>query len=279
MVPPGVDRTPPASAAPSAHPGRNRSVKLSANEDDVEAVTVQHTFRGRPRQATPPESLPGAGAPVVLVAGHLLFGQCMAEALVGAGFTVTLGLFHEEAAALRAVEEHDRPLVVLDLDTAEGADVARLVGALRLLGGRVVVLTSPATQLVAAECVAAGAESAVDKRAPIAPLVRTLLEVARPAERGRRAPGEAVVGELLRVREEERRRLRPFETLTAAEKDVLAALLDGLKTAEIADLRVVSTETVRSQVKAILSKLGVGSQLGAVALARSAGWTPTRPTR
>ena len=46
-----------------------------------------------------------------------------------------------------------------------------------------------------------------------------------------------------------------------------------MSAAEIAEQRVVSLATVRSQIRAILRKLEVTSQLAAVAMAHRAGWT------
>jgi DNA-binding NarL/FixJ family response regulator len=57
-----------------------------------------------------------------------------------------------------------------------------------------------------------------------------------------------------------------LETLTAREREVLRGLHSGLTVREIADLDEVTQSTVRSQVKAILHKLDVGSQLAAVAM-------------
>lgn len=55
------------------------------------------------------------------------------------------------------------------------------------------------------------------------------------------------------------------ETLTPREREVLVLLYEGATIAEITELLKVSTSTVRSQVKAIRQKLGVTSQLAAVA--------------
>ena len=49
--------------------------------------------------------------------------------------------------------------------------------------------------------------------------------------------------------------------------------MEGHCAEEIANAAFVSISTVRSQIKAILQKLGVNSQLAAVALARRAGWS------
>lgn len=54
-------------------------------------------------------------------------------------------------------------------------------------------------------------------------------------------------------------------TLTRRERQVLDMLYAGDSVAHIAHLLEVSPATVRSQVKAVLRKLGVGSQLAAVA--------------
>jgi DNA-binding NarL/FixJ family response regulator len=64
-------------------------------------------------------------------------------------------------------------------------------------------------------------------------------------------------------------------TLTARERDVLSCLADGLGRIEVAARLQVSTNTVRTHVQSILSKLGVGSSVAAVALARKAGLSAT----
>jgi two-component system, NarL family, nitrate/nitrite response regulator NarL len=64
-----------------------------------------------------------------------------------------------------------------------------------------------------------------------------------------------------------------IERLSAQESAVLRDLMGGRTVHEIAAARVVSDATVRTQVKAVLAKLEVSSQLSAVALAHLAGWT------
>jgi DNA-binding NarL/FixJ family response regulator len=58
-----------------------------------------------------------------------------------------------------------------------------------------------------------------------------------------------------------------FEALTQREALVLAALTDGLNAEEIARAHFVALTTVRSQIRSVLQKLGVRSQLAAVAVA------------
>jgi len=63
-----------------------------------------------------------------------------------------------------------------------------------------------------------------------------------------------------------------FERLSPRERQVLMALMEGQTASEISREAYVSMPTVRSQIRSILSKLGVTSQLGAVVLAYRSGW-------
>jgi hypothetical protein len=54
--------------------------------------------------------------------------------------------------------------------------------------------------------------------------------------------------------------------------------MEGHCAEEIATSSFVSISTVRSQIKSILQKLGVNSQLAAVALARRVDWSLDCPT-
>ena len=51
-------------------------------------------------------------------------------------------------------------------------------------------------------------------------------------------------------------------------------LVDGVRADDIAEAAFVSLSTVRSQIRSVLAKLGVGSQLAAVSLAIKAEWAP-----
>jgi DNA-binding NarL/FixJ family response regulator len=57
--------------------------------------------------------------------------------------------------------------------------------------------------------------------------------------------------------------------LTASERRVLFYLTEGWAAQDIADELVVSLTTVRSHIRSVLRKLGVKSQLAAVAIANS----------
>ena len=71
-----------------------------------------------------------------------------------------------------------------------------------------------------------------------------------------------------------------YSLLTNREQGTLQALGEGHSVHEIADDWVVSEATVRTHVRGVLVKLGVVSQLAAVAAARRNGWlTPLAERR
>ena len=76
--------------------------------------------------------------------------------------------------------------------------------------------------------------------------------------------------------EEDELRAR-LQQLTSRENEILGLLMEGNTVSEIARLNVVSEATVRTQVRSILTKLEVSSQLAAVGVAHRAGW-PRQPT-
>jgi DNA-binding CsgD family transcriptional regulator len=51
-------------------------------------------------------------------------------------------------------------------------------------------------------------------------------------------------------------------------------MMEGKSAHEMAVSELISISTVRAHIQAILAKLGVDSQLEAVALARERGWPP-----
>lgn len=76
---------------------------------------------------------------------------------------------------------------------------------------------------------------------------------------------EGLLAQWQQIRDERERMGRHVGSLTVREHEVLDLLYDGSTVAEIAARFGVAQATVRSQVKAILRKFEVGSQLAAVA--------------
>ncbi|GIU86614.1 MAG: hypothetical protein KatS3mg009_1129 [Acidimicrobiia bacterium] len=165
-------------------------------------------------------------------------------------------------------------LALVDLQLGNTATSLPVIPALRARGVEVVVMTGSTSETAWAECVEAGASSVVSKTAPLDELLDSV-ECVLHGERAMPAPRREELLDLLRShRARERERLEPFSRLSRREEEVLAHLLEGHSAEFIASSTYVSVATVRSHIRGILSKLGVNSQLAAVAVARRNGWRP-----
>lgn len=136
-----------------------------------------------------------------------------------------------------------RPTPGLALHTCVGIGSARSAGRLRDLHRRGAVV--------------------LDQQAPLLVLLLTL-EHHLSAPPHHAPPDPAVDGELRRRHAEGLALAR----LTGTERAVLALLSTGVGAAQIGARRHLSMNTVRTHIRSILTKLGVRSQLEAVAVAR-----------
>lgn len=214
-----------------------------------------------------------AGTPrLLLVDDHRLLVETLQVSLSQVGFAVSVapcGSFDEvlaEAASVRPT------LVVLDLDLQGAGYGHDLIGPLRQLGAEVLVLTGTVDRVDLARCLEAGALGIASKAEGFG---NVLDQIRRAAE------GQAVIPitqktqlltDLAAHRRAEEKRTAPFEALSARERDVLRQIVAGKQAAAIAQDSYVSLATVRTQIRSILLKLEVTSQVAAVALARDHGW-------
>lgn len=207
------------------------------------------------------------GAPVVIVDDHALVAGALVMALRSGGIEATAVL---PDAFLPRVDDPAPPgaLVLLDLDLGGGLDGVDLVPRLRRAGWRVLLVTGSTDDDRIAAGIAAGALGRVRKSAPFPELV---------AAATRAAEGRPLIGdderrrieETASARAQERRLARDrWERLTPRELQIVERIAAGRRPAAIAEEFVVSVATVRTQVRSILSKLEVGSQLEVAALAR-----------
>ncbi len=213
------------------------------------------------------------GAPVLIVEDHELLAQSLGLALDAEGFRVTVALLTDPAELMARVAADPPALVLLDLDLGERfGDGTRLIPELLATGTRVLVVTGVTDRTRVAAAVEAGAIGYLPKSQPFDDLLDTI----RAAVAGEPVLSDAERHDLLaglrRWRAADRETRKPFERLTPRESQVLAALGNGQSVDTIAKEWVVSEATVRTQVRGVLTKLGVNSQLAAVAMARHAGW-------
>jgi DNA-binding NarL/FixJ family response regulator len=209
----------------------------------------------------------------LIVDDHGVLADGLAMALQAEGLPARVHVPASAEGILHAVADASPHLVLLDLDLGlERGTGVDLVEPLSALGPRVLVLTGSADRLVHARCLEAGAVGVASKAEPF----DMLLDAIRRAARGEPAMGrrrrEELLDELRRDRTARAERMAPFERLTPKEASVLVALAEGRSAEAIARASYVSLPTVRTQIRGILVKLGVGSQLAAVGLAIERGW-------
>lgn len=217
-----------------------------------------------------------ANVRILIIEDHMLFAESMDLALTIEGYDVRRlpvpDMGSSQAALLSAITRLRPRIVLLDLDLGHLGDGVRLIAPIARTGAHVVVVTASADRGRWGECLRYGARKVLTKARPLNEIMATIrrlnqgLPVMDPEERN----------ELLHVWHEERQvhhefRLR-LQRLTAREREVLGHLMEGHTVRDIAHLSVVSEATVRTQVKSILAKLEVSSQLAAVGLANTTGW-------
>ena len=212
---------------------------------------------------------------VLIVEDHDLLAQSLVFALRAEGVqadTVKPETFDQ----ILAMAEQLRPTVVL-LDLELGGEIGvsiPLIGPLEELGAQVMMVTGVTDRVRLAECLEAGATGLINKSIPFEQLVEAVQEVAELGTLVPPSQRHELLSELRRQRAADQAREEPFQRLTSREQQVLAGLVDGKSAEKIAEDAFVSLATVRSQIRAILLKLDVNSQLAAVALARQADWEP-----
>lgn len=213
---------------------------------------------------------------VMVVEDHGLLAQSLRLALTAEGMTVCVPAL--DPAEILAMAEHEQPdVVLLDLDLGPlGGDGSILIEPLALSGTRVIVVSGVTDRVRLAGCLESGAYGLLSKEEPLDHLVQVVRRAA--ADDGVMGAGEREIflAELRQMRSLRREELAPFDALTPREQHVLGAVMHGLSASEIAKRAFVSEATVRTQIRGILGKLGVNSQLAAVALANRIGWTNTQ---
>lgn len=215
---------------------------------------------------------------VVLIEDHALFAESLELALSLEGYDVRrtpMPALGASAAATLATIIRMRPrIVLLDLDLGPWGDGLRMVTPLVAAGVQVVVVTASADRARWGDCVRQGARKVLPKTRPLNEILATVRRISQ----GLPVMDHTEREELVQLAHEHRHELRSMQErlslLTPREGAVLGHLMKGHTVREIAVHSYVSEATVRTQVKSILAKLGVSSQIAAVGLAHRAAWRP-----
>lgn len=212
-------------------------------------------------------------ARVLIVEDHAIIKQALSLALRREGMEVEVAPDLTPEAVVETAAALKPDVVLLDYYLGE-VDSLPMIRPLRDLGARVIVLTGTTDERALGECLEHGAEGVVSKSESLDRLAEAIGDAIRGSSVMRPVDREALVEAARRGRAEEEARHAPFGRLSGKERQVLAHLMAGLTAEEIARAEFVSLATVRSQIRAVLLKLDVNSQLAAVALAQRLGWQP-----
>jgi DNA-binding NarL/FixJ family response regulator len=224
--------------------------------------------------ATPDSS--GRPARLVIVEDHELLAATLVLALRQRGLEAETVDGLTADAIVDTVQARAPVLVLLDLDLGPSLGSGlELIRPLIDAGGRVVMMTGMVERVRLGACIEAGAIGIVSKTAGFPELVDAIRRAVHGEELMTAGQRNALLSELEASRRADRDRLAPFAALSPREQDVLARLVTGELAETIADRSFLSVGTIRSQIKSILKKLGVSSQLAAVAAARNASWPRT----
>lgn len=218
---------------------------------------------------------------ILIVEDHALFAESLEVVLSVEGYDVrriSIPDFTGSPATLLSTVLRQRPrIVLLDLDLGQFGDGVRLIAPLAKSGINVVVVTASADRGRWGEAVRNGARTVMSKARPLNDTLATV----RRINQGLPVMTHEEREDLLRTWRQTRAEIQEIQArialLTARESQVLGHLMRGETVHDIATASVVSDATVRTQVKSILAKLEVSSQLAAVGLAHQIDWKPPPP--
>lgn len=213
---------------------------------------------------------------VLIVDDHMLFAESLELALSLEGYDVRRLELPEERgsiATLRSLALRANPrTVILDLDLGRFGDGANLIPPLARAGINVVVLTASQDIGRWGECMRLGARKVLPKSGALQQAIGTVRRLHQGLPVVTREELETLLEAWTRERKAHEDLRRRLDLLTPRERQVLAGLIEGRTVRAISKESVVSEATVRTQVKSILSKLEVSSQLAAVGMAHQVGW-------
>lgn len=213
---------------------------------------------------------------VAIIDHHVLTADAVQRAFAATGHPAVVVTPSSSASLLTELQFLGPALVLLDLDV----DVTgELTAAIVQSGSRVLLLTAafdPTRIAIGLERGALGFHPKSEDFDKLLARAEEILRTSRPLDpQGRLDLLEA----LTRERVARQVRLAPFQRLTERERTTLLGLARGRTVNEMAHEWVLSAATVRSHVRGILTKLGVPSQLAAVARAVECGWLCPNPDR
>jgi DNA-binding NarL/FixJ family response regulator len=205
---------------------------------------------------------------LVLCDDQRILVEALAAALQGRGHQV-LSVATDPAAGVAAVAAHDPDICILDVHFPEedsGLEAAQLIRQ-RHPRTKVLMLSGVADRQTLAEAVEIGVAGLIPKDQSVDEIAKALWVVAAGgAVFGRGLPRRAPSPGMTKPQVSD-----PFDALAPREKEVLARIVEGQSTKEMARGMSISNGTVRMYVRNVLAALGAHSRLEVAAIARREG--------
>lgn len=206
---------------------------------------------------------------LVLCDDHQILAEALGAALEARGHEV-LAVTNTPTAGVAAVAAHRPDVCMLDVRFREdrcGLDAARAIGQ-QYPSTKVLMLSAAADPQTVGEAAELGVAGYILKDQSVNEISQTLEMI---------AAGKAVSGPRLESRQSCHHWSKgPLDVLTPREKEILAHMVAGARTVQIAQAMGVTTGTVRIHVGNVLAKLGVHSRLQAAAYAHQLGTLKSR---
>jgi len=210
---------------------------------------------------------------ILLLEDHSVVAFTLEAALRAQGMDIVAPPLESAESVLAAARDAAPDVVLLDLDLGGAIGDARtILPDLLEITDRIILFTGSMDWIRIGECVEMGVIDFVIKSEPFSTLMAAVAEASAGGTRLRAAQRQRLLDELHRHQRAEYEKRAVLDRLTARERCVLAALMAGKQAETIAADCGVSEATVRTQIRGVLTKLGVASQLAAVATAHRAGW-------
>jgi len=213
---------------------------------------------------------------VLVLDDHALFAESLELALTLEGYDARILELPKEGgsiATLRSMALRSSPrTVLLDLDLGRFGDGTNLIRPLAWASVNVVVLTSSTDRGRWGACMRLGARKVLPKSGPLQDVLATVRRLHQGLPVITKDQFEELIGAWAAERRATDAIRHRLDLLSPREREILGALIEGRTVRMIAHESVVSEATVRTQVKSILNKLEVSSQLAAVGMANQVGW-------
>lgn len=212
---------------------------------------------------------PSAGSlRLVLCDDYQILAQALAAVLQARGHQV-LSVTTDPAAGVAAVAACDPDICILDADfpgQGSGLKAARLIRR-HHPRTKVLILSSVADAHTLAEAVKIGVAGLIPKDHGVDDIAEALQVIATGgAVFGRGLPHKVLSPGMTKPQSDD-----PLDALAPREKEVLARIVEGQSTKQMARAMSISNGTVRMYVRNVLTALGAHSRLEVAAIARRGG--------